>query len=99
MVWAWGCENGGMRVFWRVLLGLVVAAALVWPADWAVWRLRGGPMGSVEVTRFVVAPLKGGKEEYYPDGSEVVGCSVSGLPEAGVGACWWVRRGRVVMDR
>ena len=88
-----------MRILKQVVLWVVVAGVLVWPADWAVWRVGGSPMQQVEVTRFVVAPLKGGKEEYYPDGSAVVDCSRSLFPEAGQGACWWVQRHRVVYDR
>jgi hypothetical protein len=56
-------------------------------------------MGKAMVSRFVVAPLKGNKEEYYPDGRGEVDCSVSLLPQAGAGACWWVKRHPVVFDR
>ncbi len=86
----------------RALVGLVVAAAVVYLGDWAVWRVRvalGGGMGTVEVSRFVVASLKGNKEEYYPDGSATVDCSRSLFPQAGSGACWWLERHRVVFER
>ena len=88
-----------MRILKQVVLWVVVAGVLVWPADWAIWCVGGSPMQQVEVTRFVVAPLKGGKEEYYPDGSAMVDCSRSLFPEAGQGACWWMQRHRVVYDR
>ncbi len=88
-----------MRIFKQVALWSVVVVVLLWPADWAVWRVAGSPMANLEVTRFVVAPLKGGKEEYYQDGTERVDCSRSTLPEAGQGACWWVERHRVAYDR
>jgi len=82
--------------------GLVVLAVSVYAGDWAVWRVRvarGSGMGSVTVGRVVVAPLKGGKEEYYPDGSADVACSRSLFPQGGGGACWWIARNPVVYIR
>ena len=84
------------------ITGLLVALALIYVGDWAVWRMRvaaGGGMGSVQVTRMVVASLKGNKEEYYPQGSETVACSQSIFPWVGGGACWWVRRNPMVLER
>ena len=91
-----------MRMVGRILLWLIVGAALGYLADWGGWRVRvgmGGGMGTVRVNRFVVASLKGNKEEYYADGGGVVGCSRSRFPQAGVGACWWLERHRVVFER
>jgi hypothetical protein len=56
-------------------------------------------MGKITVDRFVVAELKGNKEEYYSDGSGVVDCSKSLFPEAGSGPCWWLARHREVFER
>lgn len=85
---------------------MVMAAAAVWVADWLIWQgrmLGGAGYGSVSVDRFVVAPLKNNKEEYYPDGRVVVQCTRSllpeGLPQAGGKPCWWVERHPVVFDR
>ena len=88
-----------MRIFKLTALWIFVACVLAWPADWAIWRLRSAPMAQVDVTRLVVAPLKGGKEEYYPDGTTTVDCSQSLFPESGQGACWYVRQHRTVYDR
>jgi hypothetical protein len=90
------------RFLLRCLVGLVVLVVAVYVGDWAVWRVRlarGGGMGTVTVGRVVVAPLKGGKEEYYPDGSADVACSRSLFPHADGGACWWVARNPVVYER
>ena len=88
----------GPRLLRRTLAALVAAAALAWPADYAVWRLRGAPTDQVEVTRFVVAPLKGSKEEYYPDGTDTVPCAQSLLPQDDP-PCWYLQRHRVQYDR
>ena len=86
----------------KLLLAAVVALALTYVVDFAVWRARvaaGGGMGTVQVERIVVAPLKGNKEEYYPDGSAQVDCSLSLFPQSGSGACWWLQRHRTVEER
>jgi hypothetical protein len=86
----------------RILVGLIFGSAVVYFGDWAVWRARvamGGGMGKATVSRFVVAPLKGNKEEYYFDGKSEVDCTRSMFPQGASGACWWVVRHPVVFDR
>jgi hypothetical protein len=88
------------------LLGLVVFIALLYLGDWGVWRARvalskdhRGGIESVTVSRFVVAPLKGNREEYYYDGKAPVDCSQSIFPQTAAGPCWYVRRHPVVFER
>ena len=86
----------------RTFLGLVVLLLLTYAGDWLLWRVgvaRGTGMGSVQVTRMVVAPLKGSREEYYMDGTEDMPCSHSLLPQGGNQACWWLTKHRVVFER
>jgi hypothetical protein len=86
----------------RILVGLILASALVYFGDWAVWRVRvgrGGGMGKATVSVFVVAPLKGNKEEYYYNGKSEVDCSKSIFPQGANGACWWVVRHPVEFER
>ncbi len=102
MAQEYAIERYVVRMLARGLAGIVVLAMLAYPLDWAVWRLRvaaGGGMGKITVDRFVVAELKGNKEEYYSDGSGVVDCSKSLFPEAGSGPCWWLARHREVFER
>jgi hypothetical protein len=78
---------------------LLLIAALAYPLDFVVWRVRvarGGGMGTVQVDRFTIADLKGGKEDYYPNGTETVACSKSLYPQEGHNPCWWVERHREV---
>jgi hypothetical protein len=83
----------------RLLMGLLLLIILPYPADWAIWQMRAAPMGSVNVSQVTVASLKGNKEEYYSDGTQAVACSQSLFPQAGGGACWWVRRHPQVVVR
>ncbi len=90
------------KFFGRILLGLLVGVALVYVVDWAIWRVRvarGGGIGHVTVGMLQVASMKGNKEEYFPDGTEVVDCSQSIFPQTGAGACWWVETHRTVFER
>ena len=91
-----------LRWLVRVVAGLAVLTAVVFLVDWGVWEVRvarGSGMGTVVVYQVVVAPLKGGKEEYYSDGQAEVSCSRSLFPQAGSGACWWLRRHTTVYER
>ncbi len=94
------------RLVWRGVLWFLMACAAVYASDWVVWQVRvlaGGGYRVVSVNRFVVAPLKGGKEEYYSEGRGDVRCSISlmpeGLPQSGSQPCWWVERHPVVFER
>lgn len=90
------------RIAIRAVLAFAVALAVVYLGDLAVWTVRarmGSGMGKVTVSRFVVASLKGNKEEYYFDGTGQVDCSRSLFPQAGNGACWWLERHSVVYER
>jgi hypothetical protein len=90
------------RILGRTVAGLIVTLVVVYVSDWAVWRVRvaeGGGMGSVVVSNIVVLPLKNNKEEYDWGGTADVSCSRSIFPQAGSGACWWLRRHNVVFER
>ena len=82
-----------------VLAGLMGLAAVIYLGDWVVWKARGSRVRPVTVTRFVVAPLKGGKEEYYADGTDQVDCSVSLFGQGGDQPCWQLEKNRVVFER
>jgi hypothetical protein len=76
----------------RVGAGVVLVGVLVWPGDWVVWRVRGAPVGQVDVSAMSAVQLKGGKEGLYYDGQTTVDCSVSLFRQAGAGPCWQVRK-------
>jgi hypothetical protein len=95
-------EAWAARMLLRSALGLLIAAAVVYVADWAVWRARvaaGGGMDQVQVDMFVVAEVKGGKEDYYPQGTVTVPCSRTIYPQGGNNPCWWQRRHPEKIDR
>jgi hypothetical protein len=94
------------QILWRGVLWMLMGCVAVYGLDWALWQVRmlaGGGYRVVSVDRFVVAPLKGGKEEYYPDGRTDVRCTVSllpeGVPQVGGQPCWWVQRHPIVFER
>ena len=92
-------RHGKLKHWIEVGLLCLIALGLVFcAADWLAWKLRGSPQGSVMVTRLVVAPLKGNREEYYPDGTETLPCSQSIFPWETTQACWWMERRRIVYE-
>jgi hypothetical protein len=76
----------------RAVLVLVAGFVVSFLGDWAVFRLRGGPLSKVTVDRYLTIPLKGNKQEFDYLGTMEVPCSVSLFPQAGQSPCWQVRR-------
>jgi hypothetical protein len=76
----------------RVILGVAIAFAALYAGDWLVFKARGSPSSTVTVNRMMVVPLKGNKNEYDYMGSGDEACSVSIFPQAGLPACWRLRR-------
>lgn len=76
----------------RIVVVLAAAFVALYFGDWAVYRMRGSPQGSVKVSQTVVVPLKGNKSEYDYLGSSDVPCSVSIFSQAGESPCWELRR-------
>ena len=83
MIWKWAQ---------RIVLTLVAAFVALYVGDWAVYKLRGSPQGSVKVSQTVVVPLKGNKQEYDYLGTSDVPCSVSIFSQGGESPCWQLRR-------
>jgi hypothetical protein len=81
-------------VHWLLRAIVVLAAAFVvaYGGDWAVFKLRGSPTSKVTVNRYLTIPLKGNKQEFDYLGSIDAPCSVSFFPQAGLSACWQLRR-------
>lgn len=79
---------------WARRLFVVLTAAFValYFGDWAVYKMRGSPQGSVTVSRTLVVPLKGNKQEYDYLGTSDVACAVSIFPQDGESSCWQLRR-------
>jgi hypothetical protein len=91
-----------VKMLAKAVAGLLLLAMVAYPVDWAIWRTRvarGGGMGRFQVDRFTVAELKGGKEDYYLDGTATVSCSSSLYPQGGYNPCWWVKRHPEVVQR
>ncbi len=86
--------------------GTLACGLLFYAADYAQWKVRsasGQGAGRVTVSRVSVASLKGSKEEYYFDGTDVLPCTRSLLPMPGGDGwgtpCWWLTRHRQVVTR
>jgi hypothetical protein len=76
----------------RIVVATIAAFVLLYVGDWAVFRLRGSPQGSVTVNRTLSVPLKGNKTEVDYLGTSNEPCSVSLFPQSGESTCWQLRR-------
>ena len=81
-----------MRWLRRLVAVAAIGFVVTYFVDWAVFRLRKSPTSTVNVNRYLVVPLKGGKSEYDYLGSGDEPCSVSLFPRGGLSTCWQLRR-------
>jgi hypothetical protein len=84
----------GMILRWiaLTLLGVLAVGALIFVGDYVIFFVRGKPLDTVNVTRYMAAPLKGNKTEFYYEGSGPLSCSRSLFPQSGWQPCWYLRR-------
>ena len=73
-----------LRTLRQVLIGVVAAAVLIYIGDVALFFLRGKPHDQVVVSRYLAAPLRGNKTEYYFEGTGPMDCARSLFPQAGM---------------
>jgi len=76
----------------RIVAVLVAAFVLLYMGDWTVYKLRGSPQAKVTVSRYLMVPLKGNKQEYDYQGTLDVLCSRSLFPQGDLDTCWQLRR-------
>lgn len=85
----------------RILLAVVLAAALVYAADFVCLRVRmmhpkaGDPFETVTALRILAIDQKGGKTEYTLDQlqpQQTAVCVHSLFPHAGDPPCWYLKR-------
>jgi hypothetical protein len=77
------------------LLWLIAIALLVWCGDWAVWRIRvrhGAGYSSVQVTQFLLTPLKNSRIKADEQSTVDQPCARAIFPHGGQDPCWWLRR-------
>lgn len=75
-----------------IVLTLLVVAVGAYLGDWVVYKMRGSPNFTVQVSHFVSAPLKDNKQEIDYIGSEDVLCSSTMFPQNGHPPCWYLTR-------
>lgn len=81
----------GQWIF-RAFVSMAACFLLTYAVDWTVFHLRGSPMATATVNRYLEVPLKGRKEEFDFLGTFTVPCSVSLFPQGGHDPCWRLRQ-------
>lgn len=76
----------------RIATVLVVLVIILYFGDYIVVRLRGEPLGTVQVTKLYAVLQKDGKTEYEAGEPETQTCVNSIFPHLGYSPCWYVKR-------
>lgn len=79
-----------LRVLVLVVLGLGIAALILYAADYASLRFGHDPFGTVIVTRYYVIPQKNGKTEFVFQPPELEKCVHSIFPHDELKPCWYL---------
>jgi hypothetical protein len=77
------------------LLWMLAAVLLLWLGDWAVWHVRvwhGGGYDTVQVSQFLLTPLKNHRVKADQQSTASQPCTRSIFPHSGDDPCWWLRR-------
>jgi hypothetical protein len=76
----------------RIATVLVVLVIVLYFGDYIVVRLRGEPLGTVQVTKLYAILQKDGKTEYEAGEPETQTCVNSIFSHLGYSPCWYVMR-------
>ena len=79
----------------RILLVIIVVAAMIWPGDWLVLRVkmsRDAAYGDVEVRHRYAVKLKNRRIEQRSEKAHMQECVRSLFPHYGDQPCWYVAR-------
>lgn len=86
------------RFLFRVSLGIVGVAALVYAGDFAIFRVRvaadRSPYGSVTVQHFDAVLKKNGKTQFLYDPPQPETCVNALFPHDSFAPCWYLNRHR-----
>ena len=85
-----------MRRLALTVAGAALLLAFAFAADAAWLRLRadrhGDAVGAVQVQVLLAIPLKSGRTEFVPGGTELETCTHSLFPHNGLNPCWYAAR-------
>jgi hypothetical protein len=86
-----------MRYLRIAAITLLIAAAVLYSADWLMYKLRGSPTDKITVSLFVSAPLKNEKQEIDYIGQEQWSCTRTLFPfppyqQNQSSPCWYLRK-------
>jgi hypothetical protein len=79
----------------RMVLGALLAAALLYACDWLVLHVRKTPYETLTAPRILAIPQKNGRVEYQMDElnpTQSVTCVHALFPHTGAQPCWYAKR-------
>ena len=76
----------------KIVIAAMACLARAYGADYAVFRLRGRPAGTVTVRRYYAIQEKANRVEYVFDKEENRTCARTLFPQPGLPPCWYLSR-------
>ncbi len=76
----------------KIVVGALLGAGLLYGGDFAIFRLRHSPTGTVTVRRYLAIQEKANRVEYVFNGAQNQSCVQSLFPHLGSSPCWYLRR-------
>ena len=80
------------RWLFYAFVSMAACFLVTFAGDWIVFHVRGSPMATATVNRYMGVPLKGQKTEYDYLGSATVPCAEALFPHGSEDPCWHLRR-------
>ncbi len=80
------------RFLLKFFVALIIAAALIYLADFIDFHARKNSVGQVTVRIYYAIGQKSGKTELAYQDPQQVNCANALFPHNGMSACWWLRR-------
>jgi len=76
----------------KIAIAALLGLLLLYGGDYAIFRLRHSPTGSVTVRRYLAIQEKANRVEYVFNGEQNQTCVQSLFPHRGSTPCWYLSR-------
>lgn len=76
----------------KIAAGSLVFFCLLYSGDYAIFRLRHSPTGTITVRRYLAIQEKANRVEYVFNGEQNQTCVKSLFPHRGSSPCWYLIR-------
>ncbi len=76
----------------KIAIATLLGLLLLYGGDYAIFRMRHSPTGTVTVRRYLAIQEKANRVEYVFNGEQKQTCAQSLFPHIGSAPCWYLSR-------